>query len=119
MNIISHLNAAFGARQGRELFYQDSIITKDEQTIKLNIQHAIVIKQTESKNEILNLIKIAKEKDLEIAEFTREMLETSDDKKIIDITKEKNQKDIEYLGVLIFGKKSIVEEMTEKFELFK
>ncbi|MBI4653168.1 DUF2000 family protein [Candidatus Kuenenbacteria bacterium] len=119
MNTIAHLNAAFGARQGRELFYQDSIITKDEQAIKLNIQHAIIIKRIESKNEILNLIKIAKEKNLEIAEFTREMLETTNDKKIIDITKEKNQKDIEYLGVLIFGKKSVVEEMTKEFELFK
>lgn len=119
MNTIAHLNAAFGARQGRALFYQDSLSTKDEQAIKLNIQHAIIIKQAESAKEILNLIKQTKDKNLEVAEFTREMLETTDDKKIIEMTKRKNQKDIEYLGVLVFGHKKEVAELTKEFELFK
>jgi len=119
MNTIAHLNAAFGARKGKELLTQDTINTKDNKQIKLNIQHAIIIKQTNSNKKILNLIKAAREKDLEIAEFTREMIETTDDKKIIEQTNKKDLKDIEYLGILIFGEKFIVEELTKKFELFK
>ncbi|MFH1232878.1 MAG: amino acid--tRNA ligase-related protein, partial [Patescibacteria group bacterium] len=119
MNTIAHLNAAFGARKGRELLMYDTITTKDDKQIKLNIQHAIIIKQANSNQEILNLIKITQEKKLEIAEFTREMIETTNDKKIIEQTNKKDLKDIEYLGILIFGEKFIVEELTKKFELFK
>jgi len=119
MNTIAHLNASFAAREGESLLMQDSIMTKDEESIKLNIQHAIMIKEANSNQEILDLIKKTKEKDLIISEFTREMIETTDDKKVIDLTKEKNMDDVEYLGVLIFGKKSLVEKLTGKFPLFK
>ena len=118
MNTIAHLNAAFGARKGKKLLIQDTITTKDNKQIKLNIQHAIMIKEAKSNQEILNLIKDAKEKELEIAEFTEEMIETTDDKKIMKKTAEKKIRDIKYLGVLIFGKKSIVEKLTKKFELY-
>jgi len=118
MNTIAHLNAAFGARMGRELLYQDKITTKDNQAINLNIQHAIMIKMADSSQEIMQLIKKAHEADLEVAEFTREMLETTDDKKVIATTKQKDQKEIEYLGVLIFGKKTLVEGLTKELKLF-
>ncbi|MFH1233581.1 MAG: lysine--tRNA ligase [Patescibacteria group bacterium] len=119
MNTIAHLNAAFGARKGKELLIQDAIITKDNEQIKLNIQHAIIIKQANSNQEILNLIKIAQEKKLEKSEFIREMIETTNDKKIIERINKKDLKDVEYLGVLIFGEKSVVEELTKKLKLFK
>ena len=119
LNTIAHLNAAFGARIGKQLFLQDLIETKDNQKIKLNIQHAINIKEAAKNVELINLIKEAKDNQLEIAEFTREMLETTDDKKVIERTKNKNLKEVEYLGVLIFGKKSLVEKLTEKFILYE
>ncbi len=119
MNTIAHLNAAFGARIGKNLFYQDEISTNDNKKIKLNIQHAIMIKSCESNSEILDLSIEAKNKGLEIAEFTREMLETTDDKKVIANTKNKPSTEIEYLGLLIFGKKSVVETLTKHLELYK
>ncbi|MFH1233579.1 MAG: DUF2000 family protein [Patescibacteria group bacterium] len=64
-------------------------------------------------------MKIAQEKKLEIAEFIREMIETTSDKKIIEQINKKDLKNVEYLGVLIFGEKIIIEELTKKFELFK
>src|SRR3989344_2706941 len=64
MNTIAHLNAAFGAREGRKLFLQDKIKTKDNKEINLNIQHAIMIKETKSNNELLDLVKQAKESGL-------------------------------------------------------
>ena len=117
MNTIAHLNAAFAARIGRELLMQDTVETKDNEEIKLNIQHAIMIKKANSNKEILDLIKNAKKWELDISEFTREMIETTDDKKVSEWTKKKKLKDIDYLGVLIFGKKTIVEKLTEKFKL--
>jgi len=45
------------------------------------------------------------------------MLLTTNDKKVIAATKEKNQSDIEYLGVLVLGPRSKVEKPTEQFPL--
>ncbi len=119
MNTIAHLNAAFGARLGKKLIMQDKIETKDKERINLNIQHAIIIKEANSNDQILELIKAAREEELEVSEFTREMIETTDDKKVIEITAKKDLKDIEYLGVLIFGKKTVIDKFTQKFVLFK
>ena len=118
LNTVAHLNAAFGARAGKGLILQDKIKTKDNSQINLNIQHAIMLKEALNSKEIQKVLDEAKKLGLEIAEFTREMLVTTDDKRIIDITKDKNLKDIEHLGVLIFGKKSLVEKLTSGFKLF-
>lgn len=119
MNTIAHLNAAFGARTGKSLLYQDSITTKDNRKIKLNIQHAIIVKRVKSNKEILDIIKDAKENELEISEFIKEMVETSDDKKIIEWIGSKKLDEVMHYGALIFGNKSIIDKLTEKFELYK
>jgi len=118
LSTIAHLNAAFGARVGKQLLYQDTIATKDDQTIKLNIQHAIMIKEVSSAKQLQELAQQAHDKKLEVAEFTREMLETTNDKKIITQTKEKNLKDVEHLGVLLFGKKADIDGLTKSLKLY-
>lgn len=119
LNTVAHLNAAFGARMGKQLFHQDTIATKDGEEIKLNIQHAIIIKETNDKKDIKKLINEAKDNKLEITVFTREMLVSTDDKKIIEWTKNIKADEIEYLGVLVFGNKQIIDKLSEKFELYK
>ncbi|MCB9370973.1 lysine--tRNA ligase [Candidatus Woesearchaeota archaeon] len=118
LNTVAHLNAAFGAREGRKLFTQDLVSTKDKEDIRLNIQHAIMLKEVASSDMIRELVVQAKEKNLEFAQFTREMLETSDDKKVAKGTLEKLYKEIEFLGVLIYGKKKDVEALTKEFPLY-
>ncbi|HBI25322.1 MAG: Lysine-tRNA ligase [Candidatus Wolfebacteria bacterium GW2011_GWC2_39_22] len=119
MNTVGHLNAAFAARGGKGLLMQDEIQTKDNQAIKLNIQHAILIKEAGSSEVIQKLIKESKVQKLDVAEFTREMLKTTNDKKIIEETKAKDIDDVEFLGALVFGEKGKVESLTKEFELYK
>ena len=119
LNTVAHLNASFASRAGEKLLMQDEISTKDGEKLKLNIQHAIMIKEASSSEGVKKLIREAKEKELEVVEFTREMITTTDDKKVIEETKQKDFKDVEYLGVLVFGKKSSVEKLTDKFELHR
>jgi lysyl-tRNA synthetase class 2 len=116
-NTVAHLTASLGARFGKSLLYTDKIKTKDDQSINLNIQHAIMIKSADSQEDMLKLVKAAHEKDLEVEEFTREMIETTNDKKVIAATLEKNSKDIERLGVLVFGSKAEVDAITKDFSL--
>ena len=117
LNTVAHLTAAFGARAGKQLLLQDEISTSDSQHIKLNIQHAIMLKAGSSSHELMELASKAKEQGLEVAEFTREMIETTDDRKVIEWTKAKTLADVEFLGVLVFGKKSVVEALTKEFPL--
>lgn len=118
LNTVAHLTAAFGARKGAKLFWQDEIETADAQKIKLNIQHAIMIKVVLSNQDLEKVLAGARKNNLEIAEFTREMIETTSDKKVIALTKEKKISEIDRLGVLIFGSKSLVEELTEEYPLY-
>ena len=97
---------------------QDSITTKDSVSIPLNIQHGILIKEAKDSKQLLALFAKGKETGLEAAVFTREMLETTNDKKIITETSSKNVKDIEFLGVLLFGPQSLIEDLTKNFKLF-
>lgn len=116
-NAIAHLNAAFGAHKGKELFTRETIHTSDAKEIKLNIQHAIMLKEAKDSAELQILAKEAKQKGLEVSEFTREMLVTTNDKKVIAETKAKKLEDVEFLGVLVFGARTVAEKLTEKFSL--
>ena len=119
LNTVAHLTAAFGARVGRgDLFTRDTIATKDDKKIKLNIKNAIMIKTALSGKELKELLSKAKEEKLEVDEFTREMIETTSDKKVVEITASKNFEEIEYLGVLIYGPKDAVEKLTADFKLY-
>ncbi|HEY5714364.1 MAG TPA: lysine--tRNA ligase [Candidatus Gracilibacteria bacterium] len=119
MNAIAHLSAELGVRGGKKLMLQDEIATADNEKIKLNIQHAIMIKSAADNKSILELIQKAKALDLGVAEFTKEMQETTDDHKVMEMTRGKKLKDIEFYGGLIFGKKSLVEKLTKDLPLFE
>ena len=75
--------------------------------------------KTISNNTTLQVLRAEAMNDwLHIADFTREMIITTDDKKIVTITQEKNDHDVEHLGLLIHGPKKVVEEMTKGFGLY-
>ncbi len=119
MNTIAHLNAEFGVHMGKKLLLQDEINTMDGKHIKLNAQHAIMIKTADSNPVLQKLSQEAKGRGLEVSEFIREMIETTDDRKVIAAVKEKNIADVEFLGVLVFGKKKDVEELTKHLQLYE
>lgn len=119
LNTIGHLTASLWGRIWKELFLQDKITTHDWVDIKLNIQHAIVIKEINSNEDIKKLINISKEKWLEITEFTKEMFQTTNDKKVVEITQTKVYNDIDYLWILIFWDKKVVDEITKDIQFYK
>ena len=119
LNTVAHLNASFAAREGKSLFMQDAVTTKDGADIKLNIQHAIMIKQIESNQKLIETIARCRSVGLHVVEFTREMLSTTDDRKVRDATLIKDLQDVEFLGILVFWEKKEIEAQTKIFELFK
>jgi lysyl-tRNA synthetase class 2 len=118
MNTVAHLAAAFGARSEKKLFKFNTIKTKDNKSIKLNIQHAIMIKKADSSDQIRKISEEAENGKLEVAHFTREMIETTNDNKVTEATKSKEYQDVDFLGLLIFGPKSKVDELTADLKLY-
>lgn len=118
LNTVAHLNAAFGARVGKQLFNRDEVGTQDGQRIKLNIRHAIMIKQASSSADVQQLAREAKALNLEVAEFTREMIETTSDRKVVDQTAKKALHEVDHFGVLVFGPRERVRELTARFPLY-
>ncbi|NJK71554.1 MAG: DUF2000 family protein, partial [Thermales bacterium] len=118
INAASHLSAAFAARVGQSLFFSNSSRSQDGEQILMNIQNAIVIKQTDSSAKILELKRKAEELGLSVATFTKDMLDSSDDSKVMEAHAIKNIEDIEFRGVLVFGKIKAVKELTKEFELW-
>ncbi|HEV7702286.1 MAG TPA: lysine--tRNA ligase [Candidatus Paceibacterota bacterium] len=118
LNTIAHLSASFAGRSKNNLFKFDSVKTGDNKNIKLNIQHAILIKKAESSDQIRDISEQAEKEGLEIAHFTKEMIETTNDNKVAEMTKGKNYKDVDFFGLLIFGPKSKVEALTSGLKLY-
>ena len=77
-----------------------------------------MIKTSDSGSALKELIRKAREAELEADEFTREMIETTNDKKVTEITASKNFDEIEHLGALVYGPKDIVDELTSGFKLY-
>ncbi len=119
MNTVAHLNASFAGRVDCSLFKQDKIMTKDSKEINLNIQHAIMIREAKSIHDMRDLIEKAKIDGIEVFEFTREMIETTNDKIVEEKTLKKDFLDVEFLGVLLYGEKTKVDDLTGKYKLIK
>lgn len=119
LNAAAHLSASFGAREGKKLIYLDHTKTSDHESIPMNIQHAILMKQTKKALDILNLKRLAESQDLEVTVFTEEMRSSSNDDEVKTLQEKKTAEQIGWLGVLIFGEKKTVEKLTKDFELFE
>ena len=119
MNAVAHLSASLAARIGTSLIHIDKTTTEDGISIPMNIQHAIMIKSAGETSQILELKKVAEKSGLEVSIFTEEMLSSSDDNKVKTKQESKKSEEIGWLGICIFGKKDIVESLTDGFELVK
>lgn len=118
LNAAAHLSASLGAREGKKLIYIDHSTTTDGEHIPMNIQHAIMMKSTSQKADLIKLIKLAESQDLVVTCFTEEMRESSNDEKVKEKQEAKKLEEIGFLGVLVFGEKKEVENLTKEFPLF-
>lgn len=119
LNAAAHLSAALGARKGERLIKIDHGQTRDGEIIPMNIQHAIVMKSTLDKQELLDLKRKGEAQELEVTLFTTEMRESSNDNKVVEAIGSKKISEVGILGVLLFGEKKFVERLTDHLDLFE
>ena len=118
-NTSSHLAASLASRQGRQLIDQDSSLTNDNISLPMNIQHAIVNLSTDSRQKLIDCMFMAKNAGLSYSVFTEEMRDSKTDYEVESKHSKKSIKEINILGLMLFGKKSEVEKISAKFEFIK
>jgi lysyl-tRNA synthetase, class II len=117
MNATAHLSASLAAREGKQMIEIDSTKTVDGEVIPMNTRHAIVMKKTDKKENLIKLKKLAEAKKLTVTCFTEEMRDSSNDIKVKENQEQKSNSQIGYLGILVYGEIKEVEKLTEKFGL--
>ena len=118
LNAVAHLSASFAAREGQKLIWMNNTYSQDGEVIPMNIQHAIMMKTTDTSAKILQLKQLAdQDPELKVTVFTKEMRDSTNDAKVKEWQEGKPAEEIGWLGVLIFGEKKKVEKLTEQFKL--
>ncbi len=119
LNVIGHLAISIGK------YSDNNIMGKPIITDKSNVNHLGISKfpfiVTKVKPEKLRVaINKAKENpNLLVADYPKEMLDTRTDEELVLSIKEKDNRELEYLGALIYGNTNEVNEITGKFQLWK
>lgn len=118
-NTVAHLSASFAVREGKKLVSVDTTMTKDGEEIPMNIQHAIMMKRTLTTQSLVKLKREAEAAGLRVVPFTQAMQDTTSDQKVRAMHAEVPSDQMKYLGILVFGKKKDVEELTKDFSLIE
>jgi lysyl-tRNA synthetase class 2 len=119
LNTAAHLSASLAARIGKPLIELDRSTTKDDVSIPMNIRHAIIMKKVATSKELYEFKQLAEADNLTVSIFTEEMKSSSNDQIVAEKHKQKKAEDIGWLGVMIYGRKNKVEELTNALELFE
>jgi lysyl-tRNA synthetase class 2 len=119
MNSVGHISAYLGNKLRENFGTGDNFVTKDSLNHPRNSQYPIIVLGANSNEQLHNLMTKIREAGLEYHGFIKEMIETSDDSKITEILSNKDDKDIEYLGIGMFGSNEKIDALTKKFSLLK
>ncbi|MBP9719074.1 MAG: lysine--tRNA ligase [Candidatus Levybacteria bacterium] len=117
MNALGHMSAFLGNKMDESFDTGEAFIAKDS-TYPRNSQYPIIVASAKP-GQLANLLDKVKTSGLLYHVFIREMIETTNDKEIEMILATKESKDIEILGIGIFGPNEAVEKLTKNYSLWK
>jgi lysyl-tRNA synthetase class 2 len=119
LNTAAHLGASFAAREGKKLIRMDTTETKDGEAIQMNIQHAIMMKRAADSAALHRLKQDAEAQGLRVVCLTQAMQDSTNDQKVKAAHANMSGDQTQYLGVLVFGGRKEVEQLTQAFSLLE
>lgn len=120
LNTVSHICTYLGNTEEKgSAVSLESFITKDGENIPANPQYPIVALEATQKQLHDLMDNILGNEDIRYLVYTQDMVETTSDKKLIEMISKQKKSEIKILGIGIFGKKDVVESLTKKFSLYK
>lgn len=117
LNALSHMGAFLGNKMPDSFDTGVYFETKDGQKLPRNSQFPIVVLSA-TKSQIKELTKSAQKEGTLFITFTKDMIETTDDKKLGKMLSEQDSEYLDYLGIGLFGKKSELDEITKGLNLW-
>jgi hypothetical protein len=117
LNTIAHTSAYLGHKLGVEFGTGESFITADQVNHPRNSQYPIIILKAKPL-QLPKLMSKVRASGLLYHGFIREMIETTDDQQIEKILYAKQDTDIEYLGIAIYGPIEEIDKLTKSYQLW-
>lgn len=117
MNALAHMCIGFGSAIGKEPLRLSNYIDKDGGS-HLNISEMPFMVLRANSNKIRSLRKAASEEGIQFVDFTDTMTIGTYIEQI-EKTKQTQEEELVYLGIILFGDWEKVSELTRKFSLWK
>ena len=117
-NAVSHIAAYLGNKMNEPFDTGGYFISKDKIKYPRSSQYPIITKVANSSEQLYNLFEKVSDTTLVHIAFIRQMIDHTDDAMLQEEIGGKDSKELEYLGVGIFGNNEEVNILTKKFNLF-
>ncbi len=118
LNVIGHLAVSIGKYSDTEIMGK-KILTDASGINHLGISKFPFIVTKVKAGKLKAVIDKAKEnKNLLVADYPKDMLETRTDEKLVEAVASKKNDELEYMGAIIYGNTKDVNEITGKFQLW-
>jgi len=117
-NTIGHIAAYLGNKMSEPFDTGEFFASKDEINFPRNSQFPIVALKADE-DQLRNLAGRLKNSHLSWIVYVQEMIDMIDDEELASVLKTKTFKDIDILGIGIFGPKEELKTLTGEFKLWK
>jgi hypothetical protein len=118
LNTVGHISAFLGNKIGDKFVTGNFFATLDGVEYPRNCQYPIIALSA-SREQLKEFIKVVKESGLEYVAYIPEMVEYTDDEKLMEKVGAKKDEELEFHGIGIFGDNDRVKELTQQFSLWK
>ena len=118
MNAVAHISAYLGHRIHQYFDTGEYFVTKDKINHPRNSQYAIIILGA-NPGQMAHIMQKVRNSGLLYHGFIREMIETTDDSEVQAMLSEKNDSEVEYLGIGVFGPIPQVDAVSKNYSLWK
>jgi len=117
MNTSAHIAAFLGNKMSADFDTGKYFTTKDGANLPRNTQYPIVT-LTASPSQLKHLMAEVRKTNLLYIGYVPEMMVTTDDKKLAGLLAAKDDFEIDYAGIGLFGPKNEVDALTQKYPLW-
>lgn len=118
LNTVGHLTAFLGNKMPDKFDTGEFFSTADGVKYPRNSQYPLIALSA-SKVQLKEFMGKVRESGLLYLAYIPEMVEYTDDERLMEKVGKKEDKDLEYLGIGVFGDNEMVKRLTKEFSLWK
>lgn len=118
LNTVAHISAYIGNQLKDEFSTGENFVTKDGFNHPRNSQYPVIVLRIKPL-QLPILIQKVRHSGLLYHSFIQEMINTTNDGEIVSLLNQKEDSEISYLGIGLFGPKDKVDNLTKNYQLWR